>query len=303
MKFQKALILFFLLNASLNPCSWCEKWGKKDPIITSKDSQNLEASNSKYEEKSDEDPLSGLGSLFSDDVSHDDFLREVGELLDSIKAKKTERQEEKKTMEVVPEVGQEFYKKYLATYYPRALVITDNFFTMCPAAIEAALLEVVDVVSKTPWFYFKNKPEGFKLGEYWEIILEQYHTLSRFLSLALIDNKTGKVFLPEGAALWFKKDNKSISLKNYWTNHGVDSFYDFHAHHCDFLVRMFNEGIHLEDYKQAVKYSFELEIAVRKLQGSLYEEKYQRKIKDNKWLLAELKKKFTEENSDEEYIY
>jgi len=278
------LIVAFSIVSSIYACSWCKDVGldslsiKLDGIVE----KPVGSFKDLLEQLGNYD--SGTFKAFMDNNCEDSALSIT--------------QEQIKTH---PELGEVFYKLYLAKYFPRALVITDHFTEMCPIAIEAALNEIIIIITNEPWFYFKNKPDKFFLDEYWEIILEQYKTISCFLERALIDPITNKVFLKDSGGLIFigedqlsnfefTSNNNGIPLTRYWAQNGIDSFFKFHAQHCDFIIKIFNEAIQNQDYKKAFSYYLKLRDAVPKLQNSQYEILYQEKLEDDKWLLEELRK-------------
>ncbi|MCB9493410.1 MAG: hypothetical protein H6679_03985 [Epsilonproteobacteria bacterium] len=88
-----------------------------------------------------------------------------------------------------------FYRDYLEKYFPKALVMQDMFLQMAPEQIEQSLEDLVTLFAKEPWFYFVNKPEGFKLGHYWEFIVDQLSIINSFLNKARINPLENKVFL------------------------------------------------------------------------------------------------------------
>jgi hypothetical protein len=199
----------------------------------------------------------------------------------------------------------DFYKDYLAKYYPKAFVICEQFFVgMTPDAVEKALQQVIDVFTDQPWFYFVNKPEGFSIAHYWEFIFDQLSWLSEFLNRAAVDAKLEGVFLPDIQDDWWfgmsmfasQNDQEGYSfLSDILTAPGKTTIYNFYALCFDYTVKLFNEGIFLTDSNQAALYYAELEFLAEKLRGSYYEADYQESLKTAKELLLLLKQKISAE--------
>jgi len=210
-----------------------------------------------------------------------------------------------------------FYKDYLAKYYPKVFAIRVNFFmTMKPAEIEKALKDIVDLLTKQPWFYIVDKASDCKIIYYWEYILDQLRIFHDFISQALVDQKTGLVFLPEdydvdkvldsesffdsGSSFLGSMREKSTEdkkkLADELLEHGT-ALYDFYALCFDYMIKLFNEKILCEELWEANMFINELEECVSKLQGSLYEVAYQEHLKTAKELLVLLKES-REQSSD-----
>jgi len=51
-----------------------------------------------------------------------------------------------------------FYYDYISKYYPRAYVIRGKFMSMTAEQVADALIDIVHVFTKEPWFYFQNTP-------------------------------------------------------------------------------------------------------------------------------------------------
>lgn len=125
-------------------------------------------------------------------------------------------------------------KEYFEKYYPKAAVITEEYFAdMCPEAVDKSLKEFVELLSQNTWFYFRNKPIKFKHSEHWENITEQCKIISVFLNKSGVEDKLRAM--------------------------GKTSYCDFLAMYCDYLVRMFNEGIRFNNLDKAEQHSFRLE--------------------------------------------
>ena len=196
----------------------------------------------------------------------------------------------------------EFYRDYLAKYYPKAFVITEGLFPfMTPESVEAGLAKIVEIFAYKPWFYFLNKPQGFKITRYWELIVDQLSWISDFLGKAYVDTAAGKIMVPseDEELLWFfsfssmfaDKDSAAHKkpLLEWLTTSGKTVVYTFYALSYDYVVKLFNEAILLSDQRTAKKYFSELEWIAKKIHGSQYEADYQEHIKTAQELLDLLK--------------
>lgn len=198
----------------------------------------------------------------------------------------------------------DFYRDYLSKYWPKAFVICEQIFTaLTPDQVEAALRDLVVVFTEQTWFYFANKPHGFKITHYWELIIDQLSWISEFVSRAYIDKVTNKVYLPsdadESRMIDFMLKTNSFAPKNddaellfdYLTQPGKTVVDDFYAMCFDYVIKLFNEGILLQELRQATTFSAELKAVSEKLRGSKYEAEYHEHMKTAEELFAGLKEK------------
>ncbi len=196
-----------------------------------------------------------------------------------------------------------FYNDYLACYYPKAFVITYQIFQqMDPEGIEEALRVLVDVLTQKTWFYFFNKPQGFKVIHFWEFIVDQLTIIHDFLSHACVNIANKKVFIPTdddffvlSMLMLSSKARQSRNRKlliDYLTGPGKTVIYEFYALCFDFVIKLFNEGILLQNLGQAMIYLSELEYLVERLRGSSFEAVYQEAVKTAQELLDLLKQRF-----------
>ena len=276
------MITFFLIS-NLNACDWCGKIIGQESTTLESTTQESRTSESRTQE--DDMFNSIIEDMFSSSGLDAGFLDQIGSLLDN------ELDIEVNKIDVDSKSGKEFYNRRLAVFFCRALWIVDHFYEMCPGVIASSLDEVVELMSDIPWYYFQNTENNFNLGEHWEIILGQYDTISSFLETALVDPEANKVL---------RRTNKFrkglIHIENYWRNAGIDIYYKFHAHHFDYVAKMFNEGIRLKDFNQAERYYSLANQVIKRLNGSVkYESYYKEKMKIYEVLLEELRKNFEHE--------
>lgn len=180
----------------------------------------------------------------------------------------------------------DFYTKYVATYYPKAYVIRERFFAnMTPDEIVRSLKIIIDVMAEKTWFYVKNNPKGFSCGPFWEFFIDQLNILHEFLCKAKVNPITQKVFIPyEDESLYYSQllsdsfemaDDGTIPFLEYieepWHKTII---YEFYVLFFDFLIKMFNEGILSNDRLKTITYLSELEYITEKLEGSEYESAY-----------------------------
>lgn len=186
-----------------------------------------------------------------------------------------------------------FYHDYLAKYYPKVFVIREQFFiNMTPDQIADSLQHLVDLFTEKPWFYFVNESKGFKTTYYWEYILDQLSYMSEFLCKAKVNNNDGTIFLndddPDDFFSWMfeksprKKGKNGQPLFDHLANKNKTVIYDFYALCFDYLIKLFNEGILLQDIGQAMTYYSELEFVAEKLENSIYEAEYKEHLKQPK---------------------
>ena len=243
----------------LEACSWCQEWG--------------------IDEKA-----SVLGQPFITKavVSHEkdendkDFEKEEQEVLDSS----------------YPLINDSFYKEYLEKFYPKALVVADYFYEMCPFAIDAALQEVVNILSHDEWFYYQNKPEGFSSGEYWEVTLYQCVLINKFLSRSWFDFVDNKIYSEDDLYEWDEdEDHDVIGLSDFFKQNGMKVHFYFYAEYSDRLVKMFNEGIKTFDLLKARRYSILFSRIIAKLRGFCDCHVYEEEVRTQKELIAILRHK------------
>ncbi len=245
-------------------CSWCKNWNLKTW-------QGASQNDSVGDQKKIEEFLSKLKKVDNLKKGEEDNLFK-------------EELEKYIFEEGTGVAGKKFYREYLLKYYPRAAVAEDYFYKMCPVALDAALSEIVDVLSRNEWFYYQNKPEGFKSGEYWEITLNQCYRYSSFLSSAMVNEKN-KVVPKEGSSFHLgmhgfgvsgAKEGLLIPLLDYFNFHGKTSHFCFYAEYADRLVKMFNEGIGNFELAKVYKYNRFFQNSLEKLRGfsdcPMYEE-------------------------------
>jgi hypothetical protein len=197
-----------------------------------------------------------------------------------------------------------FYNDYLARYYPKAFVITYQIFQQLdPDGIEQALRDIVNVFAGKAWFYFFNQPQGFKIIHFWEFIVDQLSIIHDFLGHACVNIDDQKVFMPSeddffvlSMLMLGSKSRQSRNRKllmDYLTASRKTIIYEFYAQCFDFEVKLFNEGILLQNLGQSMIYLSELEYLVEKLSGSVFAADYQgASIKTAQELLDLLKHRF-----------
>lgn len=223
-------------------------------------------------------------------------------------------EESSKRDEMQKHAARTFYENYLAVFYPKALIIADHFFDtqkpMCPLALNAALSEFVTMLSDKTWFAFQKNPKGFKHGEHWEVIIEECRRLDTALSKACY-SLTRKKIVQKSNFFLLDRDRNDVSLVSYLREHNLNAVSDFYGYFADYLIRMFNEGIHSENLKQASSYAFEYTEIIEKIPESSFDRKYQEHAQINKELLSELRKKIAvnsvvysnENDEDDDDIY
>jgi hypothetical protein len=173
-----------------------------------------------------------------------------------------------------------FYNDYLARYYPKAFVITYQIFQhLDPDGIEQALHDIVNIFADKAWFYFFNKPQGFKIIHFWEFIVDQLCIIHDFLEHACVNIDDQTVFMPSeddffvlSMLMLGSKSRQSRNRKllmDYLTAPRKTVIYEFYAQCFDFEIKLFNEGILLQNLGQSMIYLSELEYLVEKLSGSV----------------------------------
>jgi hypothetical protein len=198
----------------------------------------------------------------------------------------------------------------------------EYFVGMTTQEFEKALTEVVTLISNKPWFYFVNRPQGFKITRYWELITDQLSWLSEFMRTAYCDSTTTKIYLPTEqdeedfwkallASSFQHAKNSSQPVKKkldeYLVAHNMMVFYAFYALTFDYWIKLFNEAILTKSVKVATYYLDQLEYALEqlmrrpqtptseyaaeKLQHSTYEADYQEHISTAKAVLEMLKQR------------
>jgi hypothetical protein len=184
------------------------------------------------------------------------------------------------------EAQNDFYTKYIATYYPKAYVIRERYFAnMTPDEIVKSLKTVIDVIAERTWFYVSNNPHTFACGQYWEFFIDQLNILHEFLYKAKVDPATQKVFIPyEDESLYYSQllsdsfemiDDGTVAFLEYIDEPWHKSIiYEFYVLFFDFLIKMFNEGILSNDRLKTITYLSELEYITELLEGSDYEATY-----------------------------
>mgnify|MGYP006419570151 CR=1 FL=1 len=268
---KKLLIFIFLIITNLHPCKWCGEWDlPKDetPSQTVQQEEKIEAEC--FEENEDSNLEDILNFLIEDEVDITQ-LENVGNL---------------------DEPAKKFYLDYLSKYYPKALVIVDCFYKMCPVAIAAALGEVVEILSCDEWFYYKDRQQDFASGEFWEITLGQCLHISRFLNSALVNLKDNTVY-KDYESLEDEEDKfgggGEMYLCDYFRQRGVETHFYFYAEYADRLVKMFNEGILNFDLMKAYRYHVFLSRVIKKLRGFCDCVIYEEVTKKQKELIAILR--------------
>lgn len=204
-----------------------------------------------------------------------------------------------------------FYTDYLARYYPRAMVIRNNFFTYAqPDQVLSALRDFCDLLADEPWFYFSNKPDGIVVSRYWVHIVDQCSLISEFLKKAHVDLATQKVFLPksvERASFWswgnFNRAPASQTSKSFFASLNDEQMvviYEFYALVFDYLIKLFNKAILFQEISDARYYLYELNFANNKLRGSIFEAKYLQVMKTCKELLMLLDQKIAKNDPEDD---
>jgi len=196
-----------------------------------------------------------------------------------------------------------FYDAYLSKYFPKAMVIREKFIDgMSYDAVVIGLYDSVKLLSDDPRFYVANKEEIVRFTHYWEFVLDQLVLIHGFLKKAYVNLQNHNILIIENKYSYldgFALDERKKWLKgnlpfvDYIVRQHPDVIYSFYALMCDYIIKLFNEGILLQDHALANKYYRELEYVVEKLGGSSYEVDYQEATKTGKDLLALLKHKDT----------
>ncbi len=184
-----------------------------------------------------------------------------------------------------------FEEEYLETYFPKAFVSIEEYFTqMCPDAIATSLGSIVELLGQRTYYYYKNHRQNFKQGEYWDNIVEQCKIVGDYLERARVDIESGSVLVPQ-STIFFDYDamQESKQLLSVFHENGHKAHFDFYAFYFDYNVKLFNEGIGFCLLSQAYHYSKELERLVEKLRGSSYEASYQEVVKRSKELISLLR--------------
>jgi len=191
----------------------------------------------------------------------------------------------------------DFYEDYVKVFYPRAYVIRMNVFSfMGPKELVKSLSQLVDIFTFEPWFYFTNDPKKFKIGMYWEYVVDQLRIISDYFKKARIDLETKEIFLPSNIPGYYSvfgraRRRRTRNLFLYLKSHHRQEISDFYALSFDYIIKLFNEGILLKNLKIANKYMSDLEFVMGKLRGTTYEAEYHESLKTCKELVALLKHK------------
>jgi hypothetical protein len=186
-----------------------------------------------------------------------------------------------------------FHEQYLAKYFPRALVVRGRFLAnMRPDEIDLALDDIVKIFKVEPGFYFSNDAERVKIWLYLEVVIGQFSLISEFLKKAFVDQQKQEIFLYNPLRFgigssrinctflrsYQKQESKKLQHKQLITYlhekrlTAVDRFY---ATYFDYLKKIFNQAVLLQDVAQAQKYQRELKFVIDKLQGTAFERMYQ----------------------------
>jgi hypothetical protein len=195
----------------------------------------------------------------------------------------------------------DFYKDYLAKYYPKVFVMCrDYFIGMTVNDFEKSLGNVVELITREPWFYFVNRPQGCKITRYWELIADQLSWINEFMRTAWCDPTTHRISLPTEdddddflraflATGSLQQAKKNDYLDEYLLAAGSSVIYDFYALCFDYFIKLFNEALLMGDAMGAMRYLTDLEYLIGKLHHSCYEAEYQEHIATAKELLELLK--------------
>lgn len=221
----------------------------------------------------------------------------VQQMFDTQLQQKQERSDNQDISSVTDQQRKErfdFYHDYVLKYYPRAFVITNQIFAhLTVEEVEKSLKQLIDLFVQDPWLYFVNDPKKFKIIHYWECIVDQLSIIYDFLRRAYVDPTTKKIFvMEEGDSFWarlsFMQQLVQINpkLKNAKPLANYLILQDFYALSFDYVIKLFNEGILLQDLSQAMHYFSELEFLGEKLRGSCYEQEYAEILKTANELLA-----------------
>lgn len=290
--FNIYIILAFtlLISAYSFACNWCVDSDKKEML------QNLKSGNERF--------LSDRLECISE--SHTIKPNEGSDNLEVHRAKTQKIEDVSSNIRSINEnqiapsdykMASAFYNEYLAKYYPKAFVITEEYLcSMCPVAAAIAIDEVLKMLSYKTYFYFQNKPKGFVLGHYLENIKEQLDIMVKFLHSANIIN--GKIHYTDMFEMLMFESNPSCErLIQHWKARRILSFYDFYAFYFDYLVKFFLEGIKFRLISQASNYYFELSKLFEKLKGSDYEPELNERLKIYKELLDLLKGEISKDSN------
>lgn len=197
----------------------------------------------------------------------------------------------------------DFYKDYLAKYYPKVFVMCrDYFIGMTANDFEKSLGSVVDLIAREPWFYFVNRPQGFKITFYWELIADQLSWINEFMRTAWCDPTTGLISMPTEdddddflraflATGSLQQAKKNEYVDEHLIASGSPVIYDFYVLCFDYFIKLFNEALLVGDATEAARYLADLEYLMSKLHRSVYEAEYQEHIATAKELLELLKQK------------
>ncbi len=195
-----------------------------------------------------------------------------------------------------------FYEDYLKKYYPKVFVIRELFFeNMTSDELVQALEALVRLFTEQPWFYFVNDNKNFHTQSYWEYILDQLSFISEFLQQARVDLVTNQVFMLEQdcddfsfgslfggpSSMGAKRNSKNLFA--FLKREGKQVVFDFYALSFDYVIKLFNEAILLQDLSRTEKCFKDLEFIFKLLQDSLYEQDYDGVVKTCRELLERLK--------------
>lgn len=197
----------------------------------------------------------------------------------------------------VQDESKKFYEAYVAKYYPRALVIRNDFFdNKDPVKVAGALYAFINVLADQPWFYFTDKPEGFKLSRYWEFIVDQCALINGYLKIAYIDLETNVVYVPTGVSYNYfaaqRMKKKVRRLIDFLKEHHNEVLGAFYAFSYDAVVRLFNEGVLFKDFAQVERYYADLKFIMGKIQNTPFEAEYQEYMSIAQRLRDVIKKRF-----------
>jgi len=145
-------------------------------------------------------------------------------------------------------------------------------------------------------------------GGFWEFILEQLKFYKKFIELAKVDRKTGKIYFRERSQnpmdLWgtlialMSNKNNSNKLKDYWERQGETVHHDLYALYFDYSAKMFLEGIRFFDLDQAYNYLYNLRELSNNLQTTKYASEYDKHLKKYNELYNHLKQRLNGNEDD-----
>jgi len=207
--------------------------------------------------------------------------------------KKWKNNESKKQEEANKEDKNNFYKDYLAKFYPKALIINDYFSEMCPTAIDLSLKDLLKILSNEEWFYYQNKPKGFKAGEFWEITLNQCEKIKVFLNSAIVNDKN-QIILQKSNFVFDENPNNDITgekLLFFFKKNGFTTYQYFYAEYADRLTKLINEGLRNFDLIKAQIHHSNLCSILEHLRDFPLYNTYEEVIKKQKELISILKSK------------